>query len=51
MEKVTQAAELIKEAVEAINRGKEKPRYNIYFGLRLFFKFCSISSLIKKGLH
>ena len=51
MEKLTQAAELIKEAVETINRGKEEPRYNTYFGLWLFFKFYSISSLIKRGLH
>ena len=51
MEKLTQAAELIKEAVETINRGKEEPRYNTYFGLWLFFKFYSISSLIKRGLE
>ena len=51
MEKLTQVAELIKEAEEAISRGKEEPRYYTFFGLCLFFKFCSLSSLNKKGLH
>ena len=38
MEELTQVVELIKEAVQAINRGKEEPRYNTFFALWLFFQ-------------
>ena len=38
MEELTQAAELIKEAVQAINRGKEEARYSTFFALWLFFQ-------------
>ena len=51
MEELTQVAELIKEAVQAINRGKEEASTAHSLPCGFFFKFYSISNVIKRGLH